>query len=113
MFSKFPGFSDIINTECNRIMQSLLNTITFWYCINRAFRLVGTVCQSGRLYSMCFGSKQNIGRDHLKDEIERTRKLMINIAINKGLAANETIEISRKLDRLLNQYLKDGNRNQF
>ena len=49
----------------------------------------------------------------MKDEIERTRKLMINIAINKGLAANETIEISRKLDRLLNQYLKDGNKNQL
>jgi len=62
---------------------------------------------------MCFGSYQNIGRDYLKGEIERMRKLMINIALDKGLAASETIEISRKLDRLLNQYLKDGNRNHF
>lgn len=49
----------------------------------------------------------------MKDEIERIRKLMIDLATSKGLGANETIEISRKLDRLLNQYLKDGNRNQF
>lgn len=49
----------------------------------------------------------------MKGEIERMRKLMINIALDKGLAASETIEISRKLDRLLNQYLKDGNRNHF
>ncbi|MCZ2257182.1 aspartyl-phosphate phosphatase Spo0E family protein [Sporosarcina sp. G11-34] len=38
---------------------------------------------------------------------------MISIAINKGLAANETIEMSKKLDRLLNQYMREGNRNQF
>ena len=42
----------------------------------------------------------------MEKEIEKTRKLMINIASSTGLNSNETLEISRKLDTLINQYEK-------
>ena len=40
----------------------------------------------------------------MENEIEKTRKLMIAIASSTGLNSNETLEISRKLDTLINQY---------
>ena len=43
----------------------------------------------------------------MDDEIERTREMMIATASSKGLGASETIEISRKLDALLNDYGSD------
>ena len=42
----------------------------------------------------------------MEKEIEKTRKLMIDIASSTGLNSNETLEISRKLDVLINQYEK-------
>ena len=43
----------------------------------------------------------------MEDEIERTRELMIETASSKGLESSETIDISRKLDALLNDYRPD------
>ena len=40
----------------------------------------------------------------MENEIEKTRKLMISIASSTGLNSNETLEISRQLDTLINQY---------
>lgn len=40
----------------------------------------------------------------MQKKIELTRELMINTALVKGLNARETIEISRNLDALMNQY---------
>lgn len=40
----------------------------------------------------------------LEEEIEHTRELMIKTASIKGLGACETIELSRKLDALMNHY---------
>ena len=40
----------------------------------------------------------------MEDEIERTRELMMETASSKGLESSETIDISRRLDALLNDY---------
>lgn len=40
----------------------------------------------------------------MEDEIERTRELMMETASSKGLESSETIDISRRLDVLLNDY---------
>lgn len=40
----------------------------------------------------------------MEDEIERTRELMMETASCKGLNSCETVDISRKLDTLLNDY---------
>ncbi len=40
----------------------------------------------------------------LEKEIELLREEMMNVAINKGLIADETIGVSRKLDNLMDQY---------
>jgi hypothetical protein len=40
----------------------------------------------------------------LEEEIELLREEMMNVAINKGLIADETIGVSRKLDNLIDQY---------
>lgn len=40
----------------------------------------------------------------LREKIEFMRELMVNTATKKGLNASETIEVSRKLDALMNQY---------
>ncbi len=40
----------------------------------------------------------------LEVEIEIMREKMINVAIKKGLTADETIGLSRKLDCLINQF---------
>ena len=42
----------------------------------------------------------------LLNRIECLRRSMIEIATNKGFASNESIEVSRELDNLLNQYEK-------
>ncbi len=50
----------------------------------------------------------------LLSEIENTRNLMIDTGIKEGLGSKKTIEISRKLDALLNEFdtkrldLEDG-----
>ena len=40
----------------------------------------------------------------MEDEIERTRELMMETASSRGLESSETIDISRRLDVLLNDY---------
>lgn len=47
---------------------------------------------------------------NLEEEMELLRKKMMDAAIKKGLTAAETINFSRKLDDLMNQYeeLKKG-----
>jgi hypothetical protein len=40
----------------------------------------------------------------LEVEIELLREEMMNVANNKGLIADETIGVSRKLDNLMDQY---------
>ena len=47
---------------------------------------------------------RNRGGVLVEKEIEKTRKLMIDIASSTGLNSSETLEISRKLDALINQY---------
>jgi len=42
----------------------------------------------------------------LLKKIEQLRQSMIEVAIKKGLSSHESIEISRELDDLLNQYEK-------
>lgn len=42
----------------------------------------------------------------MEKEIEKTRKLMIDIASSTGLNSDETLRISRKLDDLINQFEK-------
>lgn len=42
----------------------------------------------------------------LLNRIESLRRNMIEVANEKGFSSNESIEISRKLDNLLNQYEK-------
>lgn len=42
----------------------------------------------------------------MEKDIERTRKLMIDTASEKGLSSVETLNISRKLDVLINEYEK-------
>lgn len=42
----------------------------------------------------------------LLNRIETLRRNMIEVANNKGFSSNESIEISRELDNLLNQYEK-------
>ncbi|GAA4071226.1 MAG TPA: aspartyl-phosphate phosphatase Spo0E family protein [Bacilli bacterium] len=42
----------------------------------------------------------------LLNRIESLRRSMIEVAIDKGFSSNESIEISRELDNLLNQYEK-------
>ncbi|WP_440895161.1 Spo0E family sporulation regulatory protein-aspartic acid phosphatase [Amphibacillus sp. Q70] len=43
---------------------------------------------------------------NLLARIEHLRRSMIEVAIDKGLSSSESIEISRELDDLLNQYEK-------
>ena len=43
---------------------------------------------------------------NLEEEIERMREAMMDAAGKDGLTADETIEFSRKLDNLINQYDK-------
>lgn len=38
------------------------------------------------------------------DEIEHLRETMIQTALKKGINAPETVELSRKLDSLMNQF---------
>lgn len=40
----------------------------------------------------------------LEEKIELMREEMIEVAVEKGLTADETIWFSRKLDCLINQY---------
>jgi len=40
----------------------------------------------------------------LEDEIELMREAMVGAADKDGLTADETIEFSRKLDNLINQF---------
>lgn len=40
----------------------------------------------------------------LEEKIELMREEMIEVAVEKGLTAEETIGLSRKLDCLINQY---------
>ena len=40
----------------------------------------------------------------MREEIELMRELMINTARKKGLNASETIEVSKMLDALMNQF---------
>lgn len=40
----------------------------------------------------------------LEDEIEFTREAMAAAAVKEGLSANETLELSRKLDGLMNKF---------
>ncbi len=42
----------------------------------------------------------------LLNRIEILRRSMIEVAIDKGFSSTESIEISRELDNLLNQYEK-------
>ena len=53
---------------------------------------------------MVSANYRNRGGVLVENEIEKTRKLMIAIASSTGLNSNETLEISRKLDTLINQY---------
>lgn len=46
----------------------------------------------------------NRGGVLVEKEIEMTRKLMIDIASSTGLNSKETLEVSRKLDDLINHY---------
>ncbi|MBU5595283.1 aspartyl-phosphate phosphatase Spo0E family protein [Amphibacillus sp. MSJ-3] len=39
-------------------------------------------------------------------KIEQLRRSMIEVAVDKGFSSNESIEISRELDDLLNKYEK-------
>ena len=43
---------------------------------------------------------------NLEEEIERMREAMMDAAGKDGLTADETIEFSRKLDNLINQFDK-------
>ncbi|WP_186669381.1 aspartyl-phosphate phosphatase Spo0E family protein [Sporosarcina sp. BP05] len=47
---------------------------------------------------------------NLEEEIESLREKMMDAAIKKGLTAAETVEFSRKLDNIMDQYeeLKKG-----
>ena len=45
-----------------------------------------------------------LNRTDLLDKIENLRCNMIEVANEKGFSSNESIEISRELDNLLNQY---------
>ena len=47
---------------------------------------------------------RNRGGVLVDKEIEKTRKLMIDVASTTGLTSNETLEVSRKLDDLINHY---------
>ena len=47
---------------------------------------------------------RNRGGVLVEKEIEMTRKLMIDIASSTGLNSKETLEVSRKLDDLINHY---------
>lgn len=40
----------------------------------------------------------------MEEKIEQIRELMIKTALEKGLGASETIELSKDLDELINQY---------
>jgi len=40
----------------------------------------------------------------LKKEIESMRKAMLEVASMKGRSANETLELSRDLDKLMNKF---------
>jgi hypothetical protein len=40
----------------------------------------------------------------LEEEIELMREAMVEAAVKEGLTADETIEFSRKLDSLINQF---------
>ena len=53
---------------------------------------------------MVSANDRNRGGVLVENEIEKTRKLMIAIASSTGLNSNETLEISRQLDTLINQY---------
>ncbi|OEH91378.1 aspartyl-phosphate phosphatase Spo0E family protein [Bacillus solimangrovi] len=48
--------------------------------------------------------------DYLQTLIGITRKEMIQIGLEKGLDAKETIEQSKKLDVILNRYQKEINK---
>ena len=41
----------------------------------------------------------------MEDEIEFTREEMMAAASREGLTGKETVELSRKLDKLLNQFI--------
>ena len=53
---------------------------------------------------MVSANNRNRGGVLVENEIEKNRKLMIAIASSTGLNSNETLEISRQLDTLINQY---------
>ena len=40
----------------------------------------------------------------LLKKVELTREKMIQVALEKGVSHKETIELSKELDRLLNEY---------
>ncbi|MFJ8066517.1 aspartyl-phosphate phosphatase Spo0E family protein [Psychrobacillus sp. NPDC096426] len=40
----------------------------------------------------------------LLKKVELTREKMIQVALEKGVSDKETIELSKELDRLLNEY---------
>ena len=43
----------------------------------------------------------------LEEEIEYVRVKMMDMADKEGLAADQTMELSRELDRLLNQFQRE------
>lgn len=43
----------------------------------------------------------------LMEQLEEARKQMIQCASEKGLSDQSTIQLSKELDRLLNQYYKE------
>lgn len=54
-------------------------------------------------------SRMEVSRLNVADllnRIESLRRSMIEVAIDKGFSSSESIEISRELDSLLNQYEK-------
>jgi hypothetical protein len=47
-----------------------------------------------------------VDRTLLESKIERTRDQMVTTGMDKGLSHPDTIELSQKLDRLLNEQMK-------
>lgn len=61
-------------------------------------------CKTFRYSKWLVQRTGNRGGVLVEKEIEMTRKLMIDIASSTGLNSKETLEVSRKLDDLINHY---------
>lgn len=48
-----------------------------------------------------------MSKDNLK-EIEKLRKKMIEVGMSKGFTHRDTVKLSKKLDKLLNEKMKMG-----